>query len=52
MINQPFTSKPHHQHILKETQLVDAFHTLMTQVSHPQQAYYAFRRGYPTYRRQ
>ncbi|MGG1660922.1 JAB domain-containing protein [Brevibacillus sp. NRS-1366] len=37
MINQPFTSKPHHQHILKETQLVDAFHTLMTQVSHPQQ---------------
>ncbi|EST55699.1 hypothetical protein T458_07165 [Brevibacillus panacihumi W25] len=37
MINQPFTSKPHHQHILKEAQLVDAFHTLMTQVSLPQQ---------------
>lgn len=37
MINQSFTRKPHNQHILKEAQLVDAFDTLMTQVSHPQQ---------------
>lgn len=37
MRKHPFTSSALHQHIMKETQLVDAMDKLMTQVSHPQQ---------------